>query len=593
MKHKRILAAALSAMMLVSLLPAAASANEGTTTKDTAYKDLNPRTEIYMVSDTKSWDYPYYGAKNEPTSGVLYGRTDLGGTLPGSTRYGMVNAEENANESVLGHYYGSNSWNGSYSLEYWSYLYGPTLKQGNHAFLVYLNFDNEGNDCGPIVSGVYDDALIRDFTYLNSMDFPVFLRIGGEVNTWTTPAAPKDFIAAYQHIAKLAQTYAPNAALVFSPNFSSAHLVDMDTFYPGDAYVDWVGCSLYYNKYHSNPNVKDAFGGTGIYGDALLNVQQTVNLAALHKKPIIATEGGSSNKFNGQDISNEAAERMSKAYAYLPMVYPQIKAIVASDYGMSWEKTDYTFYNNSVVTAAYRKAIANSAVYLDDYSGSRPYYTKLSAAKTNWQGTVELAAYSYAANKLSCGWYVDGKLMKTATEYPFTYRLDTSTLAGGTHTVTAKFSNGATKSYSFGVQTKTAMPTDDVLTVNGKVQTPTIYKIDDSNFFKIRDIAALLSGSSRQFEVGYDEKTGVTITSGKPYTMTGTELTGSATGGNRMAAASDDRLYYNGAPLALTVYKINDSNYFKLRDLGQALDFYVGYDPNTGVTISGDKGYEK
>ncbi len=31
MKHKRILAAALSAMMLVSLLPAAASANEGTT----------------------------------------------------------------------------------------------------------------------------------------------------------------------------------------------------------------------------------------------------------------------------------------------------------------------------------------------------------------------------------------------------------------------------------------------------------------------------------------------------------------------------------------------------------------------------------
>ena len=125
------------------------------------------------------------------------------------------------------------------------------------------------------------------------------------------------------------------------------------------------------------------------------------------------------------------------------------------------------------------------------------------------------------------------------------------------------------------------------------MQTPTIYKIDDSNFFKIRDIAALLSGSSRQFEVGYDEKTGVTITSGKPYTMTGTELTGSATGGNRMAGASDDRLYYNGAPLELTVYKINDSNYFKLRDLGQALDFYVGYDPNTGVTISGDKGYEK
>ena len=40
------------------------------------------------------------------------------------------------------------------------------------------------------------------------------------------------------------------------------------------------------------------------------------------------------------------------------------------------------------------------------------------------------------------------------------------------------------------------------------------------------------------------------------------------------------------------MYKIDGSNYFKLRDLGQALDFYVGYDPATGVTISGDRGYE-
>ena len=92
--------------------------------------------------------------------------------------------------------------------------------------------------------------------------------------------------------------------------------------------------------------------------------------------------------------------------------------------------------------------------------------------------------------------------------------------------------------------------------------------------------------------MGYDAATGVTITTGQAYTTTGTELTGSATGGNKNAFPSNDKLYKNGQPLELTVYKIDGSNYFKLRDLGQALDFYVGYDPATGVTISGDRGYE-
>ncbi len=72
--------------------------------------------------------------------------------------------------------------------------------------------------------------------------------------------------AAYRHIADLARTYAPNVALVFSPNYSSAHKVDMDSFYPGDAYVDWIGCSLYYNRYHHSLTGQDAFVGVGVYG---------------------------------------------------------------------------------------------------------------------------------------------------------------------------------------------------------------------------------------------------------------------------------------------------------------------------------------
>lgn len=592
MKSNRILAAALSLTVAASVLPSAVFADESTTTLKTAYKDLNPRTEIYAVSDTAGWDYPNYGALWEPDGGVLYGRTDHGGTLPGSTRYGMANAGENMEESIVSHYYGTNDLNSSYDLEYWSYIYGSTLNDGEHALLVYLNFDNEGSDCAAFTAGTYDARLTSDFSYLSTLSCPVFLRIGGEVNVWTNQAAPAEFIAAYRHIADLARTYAPNVALVFSPNYSSAHKVDMDSFYPGDAYVDWIGCSLYYNRYHHSLTGQDAFVGVGVYGDPMLNVQQTVNLSNLHKKPIIITEGGSSNEYNGTDNSDWAAERMQKAYAFLPMVYPQIKAIVSSDYGMAWEATDYTFYDNSVVTAAYRKAIADNPTYVSDYHDRGAYYTKLAAYPTKWEGTVELAAYTYASDKLTCNWYLDGKWAGTATDYPYRFQVDTSALAAGSHTVTVTFSNGATKSYPFQVAVYTAMPTNDQLSVNGQVQTPTIYKINDSNYFKIRDIAALLSGSGKQFEVGYDAAIGVTITTGQAYTTTGTELTGSATGGNKNAFPSNDKLYKNGQPLELTVYKIDGSNYFKLRDLGQALDFYVGYDPATGVTISGDRGYE-
>ena len=575
--------------LALSLLPTAAFADESTTTRKTVYKDISPNTEIYAVTETSGTDYPYYGAKWEPRGGVLFGRTGRGGTLP-SGQYGLVNAGENADESVISHYY---SLSDGYSLEYWSYLFGPALKDGEHAFLVYLNFDNEGGDCPLVTAGTYDAKLRETFTYLASLDCPVFLRIGGEMNAWGNAAAPESFKAAYIHIANLARSISPNVALVFSPNFSAATGVDMDSFYPGDSYVDWVGTSLYYNRYANNGDTRwPEFYGVGVYGDAMLNVQQTVNLAKLHKKPVILTEGGSANAVNGADNSTWAAERMETAYSFLTMVYPQIKCIVSSDYGNAWEPNDYTFYDNAVVTAAYRNAIANNPTFVTDHHDTGAYYTKVSALPQRWEGMVDLAAYTYSSEKLTATWSVDGAVMKTTGEYPYSFSLDTSALKAGSHTLQVSFSNGAVKTHTFTVNAATAMPTNDKLYVGGALQTPSIYKIDGSNYFKIRDIAMLLNGSAREFSVGYDASTAcVTVTAGESYQPNGTELAGQAVGGNKEALPTNNDIYVDGTKLNLTVYKIDGSNYFKLRDLGKALDFFVGYDPATGVTISGAGGY--
>ena len=113
--------------MCLSLIPLQAFADESTTTYNSASKDRNPNTEIYTVTQTPGSDYPYYGAKHEPKVGVYYGRTCSGGTKPNG-QWGLLNGAEMADESAVGFYY---SYPETYTLEYWSYIYGSVVNDGS------------------------------------------------------------------------------------------------------------------------------------------------------------------------------------------------------------------------------------------------------------------------------------------------------------------------------------------------------------------------------------------------------------------------------------------------------------------------------
>ena len=139
-----------------------------------------------------------------------------------------------------------------------------------------------------------------------------------------------------------------------------------------------------------------------------------------------------------------------------------------------------------------------------------------------------------------------------------------------------------------------ASPTNDKLEVNGAAANPTVYKIGDSNYFKIRDVAALLNGTEKQFAVGYDGgKNAVTATTGQGYDKQSGDLAGAATGGGQSADPSNDAIYVDGQKITAEVYKINGSNYFKLRDLGKALNFYVGWSAERGMYIETGKPYSE
>lgn len=141
-------------------------------------------------------------------------------------------------------------------------------------------------------------------------------------------------------------------------------------------------------------------------------------------------------------------------------------------------------------------------------------------------------------------------------------------------------------------QNAAANPTNDSLTSDGALQNPTVYKINGSNYFKIRDLAAILNGTSKQFSVGYDAAlNSVTATTGEGYEKLDGDLAGAPTGGEKAAAISNDSIYIDGQKVEAEVYKIDGNNYFKLRDLGKALDFYVGWTAERGVYIETAKPY--
>ena len=128
------------------------------------------------------------------------------------------------------------------------------------------------------------------------------------------------------------------------------------------------------------------------------------------------------------------------------------------------------------------------------------------------------------------------------------------------------------------------------LTVDGKAVTCEKYNIGGANYFKLRDLAQALSGTSSHFEVGWDGATGtVSITTGKAYTSVGGELSAGADKSST-AQVSRQTIQINGVTRSdLSAYNIGGANFFKLRDLGTALGFGVDFDAgtNTAVVTSG------
>jgi beta-mannanase len=114
-----------------------------------------------------------------------------------------------------------------------------------------------GTFYAPVTSGSQDALIAKAADALAAFRQPVFLRWAWEMNgnwyDWGGPRNgnnPAGFVAAWRHIHDIFVAHkAVNVAWVWGPNAGSAPEQAwnaMGHYYPGDAYVDWVGISGYF-----------------------------------------------------------------------------------------------------------------------------------------------------------------------------------------------------------------------------------------------------------------------------------------------------------------------------------------------------------
>lgn len=128
-----------------------------------------------------------------------------------------------------------------------------------------------------------------------------------------------------------------------------------------------------------------------------------------------------------------------------------------------------------------------------------------------------------------------------------------------------------------------AKPTASKVLVNGSNTSFDAYYINGNNYFKLRDLAKVVSGTEKQFEVEWNtEKKAINLRSNRPYTAVGGEMA-KGDGKSKNASLNTSKIYRDGNEVNLTAYNINGNNYFKLRDIASAFNIGITWDAKSNT----------
>lgn len=278
------------------------------------------------------------------------------------------------------------------------------------------------------LSQVKEDEYIRKWAKdAKEAGFPVFLRFAGEMNgDWVAWGKdPKSYVEKFRLVHDIMAELAPNVAMVWSPN--DVPWQDMDKYYPGDEYVDWVGVSSYM--------MPDNAQGTELSN---WNLSQLDKLSLVYeeygdRKPIMLSESAIAYKLSGTfattDFSKWYRLNMDRLYQYIPMVYPRIKAIVYYDNNSSKSSKEdplnprhYFSLSDTTATNIYKELIAQPHLVTKIDGTSHIVYDNVEKTPVQ-KGKIRLSSYVriYEPFVSKVEYFIDGKLVQTSTKIPYDF----------------------------------------------------------------------------------------------------------------------------------------------------------------------------
>ncbi len=290
---------------------------------------------------------------------------------------------------------------------------------------------------GKPLSVTKDNDWLRTYARdIKESGIPVFIRFACEMNLsdaqWLN-TTPQEYIAIWRMVTKVFREEAPNVVMVWSPNFFPPY--NIEQWYPGDEWVDWVGMSVYHIPDASwDPEQKMD------RGEILTRLRAVYDLYA-DRKPIMLSETAISfyDHQTGANHEDWAIANMRRFYAGIPRLFPRVKAIFWWDVDHQSGKgyalandDDFTITNGQKRLQAYSDAIADPFYLSDIHGDTVAPFAYASAAEAGLPaGECELSAHvkTFDLGVSRVEYTINGKAVGSATTIPYTVHVDTTAYA--------------------------------------------------------------------------------------------------------------------------------------------------------------------
>src|SRR5207245_7865937 len=174
-----------------------------------------------------------------------------------------------------------------------------------------------------IAAGAFDPYIDSWAVGLRTYGAPVLLDFGHEMDgnwyPWGNAVngnTPAQYVAAFRHVHdRFVAAGATNVQWVWNPDAWNPAGVDQRSFYPGDAYVDWMAIDVY--------NWGAAAGQWASLAQLLGDMQIYNNLAGLSSKPMMFAEWGSAEPIAGDPAGVSKGQWIIDAASALGSQFPR------------------------------------------------------------------------------------------------------------------------------------------------------------------------------------------------------------------------------------------------------------------------------